>query len=383
MKKYNRDLISKYINGEEIIDYNIEELEDDKDFMMQVISISNDYNFYNLCSDKVKLDYDFIKYLILKFKNNINFICDVANEYIEKTEDDFARTELALIMRDLTKNNEEVNMEYKVLTETIYSGKRLEIELCKAKENDEQFSSEIGMGFWFIFDLYNGSDIILNFYAGKIIKDVFLEYDLNLEDILHNCFRTKEQVNAMGINNFMVKFIEQYDPMLASYLSANIGYLSDFKEDIQKIQNNWDKYNRNKEAEKYCEAIEKSYEYMEEADSVMGVVSTIYYVANELGINEKIKKYDIGMTQEFYEDIMSELNEPLVEGMEEDFTTATINSNLEERKHYINVKRILTGIIFGNGSYQLIGDKTDKKKVTGKGKILKLDLKKITINKEQ
>ena len=25
MKKYNRDLISKYINGEEIIDYNIEE----------------------------------------------------------------------------------------------------------------------------------------------------------------------------------------------------------------------------------------------------------------------------------------------------------------------------------------------------------------------
>ena len=107
MKKYNRDLISKYINGEEIIDYNIEELEDDKDFMMQVISISNDYNFYNLCSEKVKLDYDFIKYLILKFKNNINFICDVANEYIEKTEDDFARTELALIMRDLTKNNEE------------------------------------------------------------------------------------------------------------------------------------------------------------------------------------------------------------------------------------------------------------------------------------
>ena len=45
MKKYSRGLINKYINGEEIIDYNIEELEDDKDFMMQVISISNDCNF--------------------------------------------------------------------------------------------------------------------------------------------------------------------------------------------------------------------------------------------------------------------------------------------------------------------------------------------------
>ena len=59
MKKYSRELINRYINSEDITIYDIDELENDKDFMMQVISVSGDNNFYNLCSDNVKCDYDY------------------------------------------------------------------------------------------------------------------------------------------------------------------------------------------------------------------------------------------------------------------------------------------------------------------------------------
>lgn len=34
MKKYSKELINKYIKGEDIKNYQIEELEDDKDFMI-------------------------------------------------------------------------------------------------------------------------------------------------------------------------------------------------------------------------------------------------------------------------------------------------------------------------------------------------------------
>lgn len=394
MKKYNKELINQYINGEDIVEYSINELEGDKDFMIQVINISNDYRFYNLCSDEVKLDYEFIKYLILKFKENIKFICLVADEFLGKSEDDFAKTELTLIMRDLTKGDETKHIEYCVAAESMYCVKRLEVEFCKGLEKDEQFSEEIGMGFWFIFDLYNGSDIILNFYIGKIIKDIFSENELDLENLLHNNFKSKEEINDMGINNFIVRFIERYDPMLSSYLSANIGYLSELRLDIQKIQNNWENYNNDKEYQKYSEAIEQVYKYWDNYvifDGKTSVEKIMYYVADELGIGENIRKYDYKVS----DDVIRDLEEQSMEAMEdyyveiphciddlnpwinknefeieEDIKTL-INTDVETRKHYANVKRILIGVLFGDGSYQLIGDKTDNKKI--KGRLLKLD----------
>ena len=52
---YNRKLIWKYINGEEIP--NIDRLESDYRFMLEVIRITNDKKMYNLCSDEIKLKY--------------------------------------------------------------------------------------------------------------------------------------------------------------------------------------------------------------------------------------------------------------------------------------------------------------------------------------
>ena len=54
MKKYSRDLVEKYINGEDIEDYSLDELENDKNFMMLVISQTTDRKMYNYCSESVK-----------------------------------------------------------------------------------------------------------------------------------------------------------------------------------------------------------------------------------------------------------------------------------------------------------------------------------------
>ena len=42
MEKYSNEMIKDYILGNEIKGYSIEELEDDKDFMMLVIGTTND-----------------------------------------------------------------------------------------------------------------------------------------------------------------------------------------------------------------------------------------------------------------------------------------------------------------------------------------------------
>ena len=57
MKKIDISLVKNYVNGEDLGEFTIEQLENDKDFMMSVISYTNDIKMYSFCSDKVKQDY--------------------------------------------------------------------------------------------------------------------------------------------------------------------------------------------------------------------------------------------------------------------------------------------------------------------------------------
>ena len=56
MKNIDASLIEKYINGDDLGEYSIEQLENDKDFMTSVINYTNDVKMYSLCSDELKKD---------------------------------------------------------------------------------------------------------------------------------------------------------------------------------------------------------------------------------------------------------------------------------------------------------------------------------------
>ena len=88
MKNIDASLIEKYINGDDLGEYSIEQLENDKDFMTSVINYTNDVKMYSLCSDELKKDYEFVKYLVLKFKNNPDYITKIADYYFGNSDID-------------------------------------------------------------------------------------------------------------------------------------------------------------------------------------------------------------------------------------------------------------------------------------------------------
>ncbi len=361
MEKHNKQLVIDYINGNDIEDYNLNELENDKLFMTKVIDYSNDEKMYNFCSDDLKKDYEFIKYIILKFRNNIKFITEVADYFLDNTDTDYERTELSIIMSELTKDDLKIT-KYNVLCDAIYSGKRLQIELYKLQNKDEELSNEIGMGFLLIYDLYNNSDIILDFYAKKIIEDIFTEYDLDLENILHSQFKTPDEINKKGLNNYMLSFIEMYDPMLASYASSRLDVLLPFKENIIKTQKNWNNYNNKTEQEKYELMFEKIHKYMEEADSIFTEDYLIYHIGSKLGILDKIRQYD-------YMD--KEIIDCIIEDLSDEFVEQTFQVSFIDRVHYKNVKEIMISTLFGRNIDSTTKSTDDGKKIN-KCKILKL-----------
>ena len=351
-----------YISGNDIEEYDIDELESDKSFMISVFDFSNDENIYNLCSDNLKKDYEFVKYIVFKFKDDINFITTVADYFLKNTNLNLERIELGIIMKNLTVSNKDENIKYKMLSEVAYLGKRMEIEKAKLNLNDDNISNEMGMGFLLIYDLYNSSQIILDYYATKMIEDIIEENNIDLEGLLHSKFKLADQINKQGLNNYMINFIGLYDQTLSSYLCTHLNLLSDFKNKIIKIQNNWDKYIAIKEEEKYNYMFEKVHEYVKTNPySVLPEMSLIYYIGNKLGVLDKIKQYDY---------IDDELCDNIIEGLSDEFVEDTIKKDFMESLHYRNVVDIMTNILFDEES----GSISDLDK-TGKCKILKFNIK--------
>ena len=82
MLKYSASIVEDYIEGNDIEDFDIDELENDRSFMLDVIKKTKDKNFYNLCSDDLKHDYEFISVLLDMFKDDTKFIVSVADEFV-------------------------------------------------------------------------------------------------------------------------------------------------------------------------------------------------------------------------------------------------------------------------------------------------------------
>lgn len=85
-KEYSKKLVFDYVMGNDIVGYNIEDLEDNPIFMRQVIEYTKDFKMYFHCSEKVKNDYEFIKFMLLTFQDLSTVL--LAQKYLQKLEED-------------------------------------------------------------------------------------------------------------------------------------------------------------------------------------------------------------------------------------------------------------------------------------------------------
>lgn len=196
-------------------------------------------------------------------------------------------------------------------------------------------TKEIGLGFKYIFDEYSNSKIIISFMVTKLIEEILNENDLELE--LHLNFNSAEQIRKNGVNKVLINYISNYDEMLSSYLTSNIGLLEDAKIELNKILNRWVDYENKKEKIKYNKMIEQVENYLSSVDTIFTPADVMYYIANKLGVIEKLAKYD-KINQLVYQSIL--------ENISDDIFTEPVNCP-EEKEHYNAVKNIMTEALFG------------------------------------
>lgn len=241
--RYDKKLIYDYIMGNDIDGISLEELEDNVDFMREVIVKTNDPKMYYLCSDRLKIDFRFLVFLIERYIEQETTINNIVLNYFKNIHDEVKRRELEIILGELSFKYSENNYlkKYQNLLINTYVTEMNEYKYIISKMSDFQKRKYFGTGFFFVLDRYGSSKIINDFYAKSIMKDILLDFDL--ESDLHEKFKNPYDLTKYGVNTYILEVIKNYDIHLKNYLSANTNLLDKALAMLFIYLNRWNKYN--------------------------------------------------------------------------------------------------------------------------------------------
>jgi len=317
MKKYSKKVIYDYVMGNDIDNFDIDELENDYDFMLEVIKLSNDKKMYNLCSEEIKHEFKFVRGLIEHFKSDIDFIIQVANEFIQNSSDELSNMEMNILVSKCYKDDrDERFIPFLLEMEVFYSKKRAEYQIIVNQEKEQEWKNNWAMGFWIATTEYQNRPIIKEFIAKKMLEEIFdEEKNGNLESHLHDRYKNVQTVLNIGAKDYILSYVMGYDGCLSGYLTAHPDLIKSMITKINKIIGNWDRYNENHKDDLKDAILDEIYDFAAyDKTHHFSETDLIYYIAKELNMNELLEEeqYDDDVylmpLEEYYNVVFSNCN---------------------------------------------------------------------------
>lgn len=322
--EYNKTMVNDYIIGNDILEYELEELENDTKFMSDVIIQSKDIKMYDFASEYVKSDYYFVRTVIETFKENEDFIIKVAEYYLKyakehKKELLTEQEEKVINIFDYTKGNNEMTgvyyaeinilmnsliksetkrIPYALVATMDYECTMVEIASYQTARQNDSSLTNIGLGFLYVMDKYNNNPIILDYYAKKMLDNIFYSHDELFSDRFHRLVKSKEEVTKESIKNFVVNYVNQYDEFLSGHIAARVAadskFISELEKDIQRTLKNWDSYIKYHNNIKLDTIWQEAYDEFKKYDTGYSFCQFVDTVMKKLGLEEINNKYYSG-----------------------------------------------------------------------------------------
>ena len=357
----------------------LKEIIEDKENIMLAIKEYNRPDFYYVCSDELKKDYDFVIFLLNHIKNVtldangkirkfpiINVV--TGNPEIDSSLPDNLKNHISSIgevnnlLQAIISNvvNEE---NYKKKRKQVFSIAsdsikvldsgfklheycneicKLELKLALQRMEDfkigvqKRYGISLGLGFYYLRCSYNHYDNLLETFAKAFIEKIFLREDLCIERELHKEFYSKEHLMQYGVYNYLLNYVARCDIALFEYLKVRKYLLKDKAEMLVRYAENWDRYVSREKAKRYRLVFEKVREYISDSyfdETSLSELDIMAYVVRELGYPQSIFCYDESgyiMTR----DVLRNLNYEYIENQIK-------NSKIfADRRMYRDIKRI-------------------------------------------
>ena len=339
MKKYTIDTYRNYIEGNDP-GFPLEELENDSSFMKVVINITNDPNMVKMCSKELLKDYDFVKFIINKFKINKkhhDFICGVAENFFKNTNNYDDIFDLSVRMLNIIKD--ENNIFHHIYADMcIKSYENVMNSINKFKRKNTNKRVDVGMGFYIVEDVYGEYDEIKKFFAKIFLGEIFNKEIVNIENDLHRSYASAEKVEEIGISNYILNRVQKYDLPLKSYLVRNMELIEKIIDEIKIYLRRWKYFEEFYEAKIYDAIFDQVHSYMDTCseNSLLSEVEILYFVAKKLGIEEKVIKYDC-VNNSISGELMTSINDGYVQSI--------LSKSVTDYANYKNVLDIVKDAI--------------------------------------
>lgn len=401
MKKYSRKLLSDYLLGKSIDDYDIDELESNPEFIKEIIDFSNDKSMYNLCDDELKKNFNLMKFLVLKFKDDEQFIKKIARDFSNCSDNETDIFEINIIFSELVKIDYENIAENDSFINAKGMFHLLNLSYMSEMKGEEDYDviNFLQMGFICFKETYEGRKTIIDYIAKEMVSLILTKEGLSLEELVHSKFKSKEKLEKVGTINFIINYIASYDSNLAEYLQANIKLIEPVKNDLDRIKDNFENYNDIKREEMMYWIIEYVQKKSEDLCGYFSGTQLLEFIANDLKIADdptiknEIEDYnnEYGVNsllsdEDFYEtfddkddyEFERELKErALIKSFEEsgddeaqefvDIMDQLEYERMQKDDRYIDLKNKIKAVLKGNKEPENYYEET---KIDNKGKIL-------------
>lgn len=342
-KNFDISLIKNYINGDSLGKYSIDELENNCEFMKEVIDYTNDCNIYNLCSDNLKKDYTFVKYLVNKFNNNYEFIDKISSYYLNNGKNKMNKKELCILLENILPK--ELSEKYYRINTFEFYVDRLKIEMYNKKNPSTK--DLVGMGFINFNKEYSNNKITFDYYVKSLIEEIMKDYNRFRVDLYDELMKSNF-TSEMDVASFIVDYISKNDIFLGMYINNNLHLIDDIIKDTNKLKNQWYKEKNIINKERLWEMDALIYKYLNNTIHLLTDSSIIFYAAKELGVLDIIKEFYKIQYKEVVDDID---NDYIDLGTIENYMDYISNKYdieffEEDKKVYSMVKYIMSNQLF-------------------------------------
>lgn len=281
-------LIEAYLNGDDI-NYELDDLENEAEFMKRVILKTNDKKTYHHCSEKLKVDSNFIKFLIFKFHDDLEYVDKIVNYFISTSSDEGLNLELLIFLANFEDKRISLKYEEKVNNHISFEMRNIN-NFLKNQPNGEVRTD---LGFGIVEENYKSSKIAINKFVNIFLVNIFGK-DEDFEKLLHKVFKSPLDLKNYGLSNFILDFIRTQDKDLVNYIENDISLISDLISKSVNSLSSWDEVSNKIIADNVNFVMQEAKRYYCQSvfDFVVSLEEAIYYVALAKNLDKYFSKCD-------------------------------------------------------------------------------------------
>ena len=305
----NDYIVNDYLNGK-IKDINkINDLYNDMEFMKRLLMQTRKIEYYKLCSNELKSDLKFVKFLASMFEDNLNFIFEVFNNYVHlKGERNLELVEVLYKAKEFLDTREkEIDITYTMAyrRRMIYYNEYMQDKINSyLDEFDSTYKNENLFGFNImktVFKKYkHAPGYFADYYLSKIFKKRYFE------EYIHDKYKTQDELNVDDSIIVLQEFVKFHDLGLYNYCLTHKELLESKLMQLRDVKINFNKYLEDKKEDKSAKFNKELVDYLEKENIELDVCIDIIKL-------EEIKR--LGLDKEIYG---KEIVVPDINDIEED-----------------------------------------------------------------